>query len=233
MKTDRALSLILIALLFPSFLLAQEKPQPWTLPSNDTYLALIPPPPAMGSIGERADLDAILGAQDHPTPAEVAHAQKSVTYNVFTFSEVLGPDFNPTTHPKTATFFKKLDATVNVPKDFLKASFHRERPYKTFSGQVKELVTEEGGFCYPSGHSTRAWLGALVMGTLDPAHRNAYLSSALQVSQDRIVGGMHYPDDTLEGRLLAEAVFTDLMKNQTFKHDLEELKSAEFQATSK
>jgi acid phosphatase (class A) len=228
-----SLRLLLLALILPCTLLAQEKPQLWTLPSNDSFLPLIPPPPAAGSMAEKADLDSIIGAQDHPTAAEIAHAQKSVTYNVFTYAEVLGPDFNPTTHPKTAAFFKRLDATVNVPKDFLKVTFHRERPYKTFPGQVKELVTEEGGYAYPSGHSTRSWLGALVMGTLDPVHRSAYLSSALQVCQDRIVGGMHYPDDTLEGRVLAEAVYADLMQNQTFKHDLEELKAAEFPSVSK
>jgi acid phosphatase (class A) len=231
MKSHRAL--ILIALLLPFTLQAQEKPLPWTLPPNESFLSIVPPPPTSDSIQEKTDLDVILGAQDHPSAEQIAHAERSVGYTVFTYSEVLGSDFNAASHPKTAAFFKRIDATANIPKDFLKTTYHRERPYKIYPGLVKELVTEEKGFTYPSGHSTRAWLGALVMGTLDPAHRNAYLSSALQVSNDRVVGGMHYPEDTKQARVLAEAIYADLMKNQDFKHDLEELRASEFQTASK
>jgi acid phosphatase (class A) len=111
--------------------------------------------------------------QDHPTRQELEHAEKSVGFTVFSFAEVLGPDFTTESYPETARFFKRLEETANASKNFIKDSYHRDRPYKAFPGQVKELVTEEHGYSYPSGHSTRSWLFALLMGELDPIHRNA------------------------------------------------------------
>ena len=145
---------------------------------------------------------------------------------------ILGPDFTPETHPQTVDFFKRLEDTVNKSKNFLKETYRRARPYKAFSDQVRELVTVEQGYSYPSGHSTRSWLYALVLGTLDPGHRKDFLSYAMQVCQDRVIGGMHYPSDVLESRVLAEEIFQDLLDNKEFMSDLAALHKAEWMEKS-
>lgn len=66
------------------------------------------------------------------------------------------------------------------------------------------------------------------MGTLDPAHCNAFLASAYQVGQDRIIGGMHYPYDVLESRVLAEELFRELLQDKAFITDLESLRRDEW-----
>ena len=222
------LKLLLLLLLPLAALSAKDQPAAWQLPPYETFLKIIPPPPTQGSPAEQADLDGVLAMQDHPTKQELDHAEKSVAFTVFSYSEVLGPEFNAESYPETAKFFKRLETTANDPKNFLKDTFHRERPYKAFPAQVKELVDEEKGFSYPSGHSNRAWLYALVLGDLAPAHRNALLCSAMQVCNDRVIGGMHYPSDMMASRVLAEELHRILLKNPDFTKDLEQLREAEW-----
>lgn len=207
---------------------AKEAPPAWILPPNDSYQQLIPLPPVPGSPAAQADLDAVLALQDHPTKAELDHAEATVGFTVFTYRESLGEVFSAAIYPKTAGFFQQLGEVANARKNYLKDIYKRERPYKAFPGLVKELVTEEHGWSYPSGHSTRAWLFALVLGTLDPPHRNAFLCSAMTVCNDRVLGGMHYPSDMMASRVLAEALYRDLMKDPSFQKDLESLRQSEW-----
>jgi acid phosphatase (class A) len=191
-------------------------------------LQIIPPPPEPGSPAAQADLDTVLAMQDRASADSLAHAQRSVAFTVFSFAEVMGPEFTVANHPETARFFKRLETTANAPKNFLKETYRRERPFRSFPGEVRELVTEEHGYSYPSGHANRAWLFALVLGSLDPGHRKALLASALEVCNDRVLGGMHYPTDVLESRVLAEELFRELMRNPVFSRDLESLRRAEW-----
>jgi len=220
---------ILLLLLLPlAGLSAKEQSPSWQLPPYESLLKIIPPPPAAGSPGEQADLDGVLAMQDHPTHQELDHAEKSVAFTVFSFSEVLGSEFNAESHPETAKFFKRLETTANDPKNFLKDQYRRDRPYKSFPNQVKKLVDEEHGYSYPSGHSNRAWLFALVLGDLAPTYRNAFLCSAMQVCNDRVIGGMHYPSDMMASRVLAEELHRILSMNPDFTKDLETLRSTEW-----
>ena len=151
-----------------------------------------------------------------------------MTYNVFTFAEVRGDSFTRENHLKTAAFFKKVEDTSNTPKNIIKDIIHRERPYKTFSNQVKPLLTIEGGYSFPSGHSMRSWLHALLMGDLDPEKRANYLFCATRVNTDRIIGGMYHPSDAVAGRALAQAIDEALMADSSFKLELEQFRKAEY-----
>ncbi len=229
----RLLPLILTLSFCHPGLLAKEKastpaPAAWKLPDYSNLLTLIPAPPTMGSPAEKADLDGVLAMQNNASPEVIAHAEQTVGFNVFSFSEVLGPQFTPETHPKTAEFFARLETTANLPKNYLKDYYRRLRPYRAFPDLVKVLVTKEDGYSYPSGHSTRAWLFALVLGALDQSDRNDFLSSALQVCQDRVIGGMHFPSDVLESRVLAEEIFANLLVNKDFMADLAKLHREEW-----
>lgn len=220
--------LLLFLILASPFLHAERTG--WSLPPVEGFLGIVVPPPAADTPAGKADLDAVIGMQARRTPAEISHAEKSVGFTVFTFAEVRGEGFTAASYPKTDAFFRKLEDTVNGPKNYIKDIFRRERPYKAFPDQVKALVTIEGNYSYPSGHSLRSWLAALVMGNLDPARRADYLACAMQVNLDRIIGGMHYLTDTVAGRALAEAVYADLMADPGFKADLEQLRNAEYRA---
>ena len=226
-KTIR--TLLLVCLLSSALVPAIRAEQPpWQLPPNAAFLDDLPQPPASGTPAAKADLDYVIALQSQPTKQELAHAEKSVSFSVFTFAEVRGNSFQPASYPKTAAFFKRLEGVANTRKNWLKDVIHRERPYKAYPGQVKALVTVEDGYSCPSGHSLRSWLDALVMGDLDPARRSDYLACAVRVNTDRVLGGMHYPSDTVAGRILAEAIYTALMADDSFKRELEQLRKDEY-----
>ena len=222
------LTILLLAPWRPAPLSAADQPSPWVIPPQETLLHVIPPPPAPGSAAEQADLDGVMALQDHPTKQELAHAEQSVAFSVFTFAETLGPEFNAKRKPRTALFFSQLEATANQAKNFLKETYRRDRPFVAFPSEVRPLVTPEAGYSYPSGHCTRSWLFALVLAELDPPHRASFFRNAIQVGEDRIIGGMHFPTDMMESRVLAVELHRCLMKDPDFRRDLEQLRSSEW-----
>jgi acid phosphatase (class A) len=221
-----ALGLIVLAL--PSLIAGEKSEPPWPMPPKEYFLARIPAPPADDSALDKADLDFTVALQDAATPAEIAHAVQSAGFTVFTFAEVLGPEFTAERYPRTAAFFARLAETANGVKNSLKDHFRRPRPVDGHKGLVKELVPYEDGFSYPSGHATRSWLFALVLGELDPPARPAFLRAAAQVGLDRVIGGMHYQSDVVNSRALAELLFECLQKDAAFSTAVQELKAAEW-----
>ncbi len=201
---------------------------PWPLPPNAWFLARIPPPFTVGSDGDRADLDYSRNAQAAATPEQVAHANATSRFTVFSFADVLGPGFTPADYPETALFFVRLADTANGPKNFLKDTFRRERPFRGHPEAIRRLVPDEDGFSYPSGHSTRSRLFARVLGELDPAKMDAFLKCGDEIANDRIIGGMHYRSDVLASWKLGDLLFAELMKDPGFVKDLAGLKNSEW-----
>jgi acid phosphatase (class A) len=90
------------------------------------------------------------------------------------------------------------------------------------------LVRREPGYSYPSGHTTRSRLCALVLGELDPGKRKEINQVAERVGLDRILAGEHYLTDIEGGRKLAKILYSCLNKNPDFRAELAEVKTAEW-----
>lgn len=229
MKALLRLALLACALTSPLHAEETTKPAPWPMPAMEFFLAQIPPPPKSGSPADQADLDYTLAIQADASPDQIRRAEIVALYfNVFSYSEVLGPKFNPDAYPQTAAFFKRLEVTVNTTKNQLKDHFARPRPVDAHKGLVKQLVPYESGYSYPSGHAARAWLYALVLGELDPADRLAFLRQAALVGYYRVLGGMHYQSDIIASRTLSEMLFAQLQADPDFTKALAVLKAAEW-----
>lgn len=223
-------TLALLLLTLTTILARADETKTWPMPPMDYFLARIPAPPTAGDAMDQADLLYSQAIQAGATPEQIAHAQKMVAFSVFSFAEVLGPNFTAANDPQTAAFFKRVEATANGVKNPLKDHFARLRPVDAHKDTVKALVTYEAGYSYPSGHSTRSWLDALVLGELDPADRFAFIRLAGQVGFDRILGGMHYQTDVIASRALAELIFQSLQKDPDFQKEFEALRTAEWKS---
>ncbi len=228
MKALLHLALVLNLLTFSAW--AEEaKPAAWPMPAMEFFLERIPPPPKPGDSADQADLDYTLAVQANASADEIRKATiVAVLFNVFSYSEVLGPKFTEAAYPQTRAFFKRLELTANNTKNPLKDHFARLRPVDAHKGLVKELVPYESGFSYPSGHTTRAWLYALILGQLDPGDRLAFIREAAQVGAYRVLGGMHYQSDVIVSRTLAEILYAQLMSQPDFVKALDALKAAEW-----
>lgn len=80
---------------------------------------------------------------------------------------------------------------------------------------------------YPSGHSTQAHALAFFYARLFPQLTDALMAAAADIAWNREIAGLHYPSDSLAGKLLASQLVDMLFENATFAA-LAEAAAAEF-----
>ena len=179
---------------------------------------ILPPPPARGSIFEQAEIETILQVQAARTPEEVALAQTIEKDNLFNNACVLGAWFTKKNLPLTAAFFSKVDADVSTVRT--KDIFARKRP-PFVDERVRPCVHVSDTGAYPSGHSLRAWIWAALLSEIFPEHGGDFSERARSVGWARVIGGTHYPSDTIAGQVLAKRIVTELFKNPAVRAEIE------------
>jgi len=195
------------------------KAAPYFDPATIDLKALLPDPPANGSPTTLSEIDLILKKQAARTPEEVARIKREVHLNVYLFDTVLGPWFTAKNAPLTAKLFERVDATEHPVIDTAKKFWDRPRPPKQ-DPRVHPPIGLPKNASYPSGHSTVGDLDALILAELAPDLKDAIIARGLQIGDDRIIAGVHFPSDVAAGRTLAQALFTRLMANPDFQADL-------------
>jgi acid phosphatase (class A) len=159
-----------------------------------------------------ADLETVLQVQATRTPAEVAWAKRIERDSLYDFADVLGPWFTRGNLPFTAEFFEEAGRDLQAASDRTKGLFARPRP-PAVDPRVHPCVSVPASFSYPSGHSTREMVRALLLQEIFPERREELLAWAHRAAWSRIIGGVHFPTDDVGGRLLAEAFVAELLKN--------------------
>jgi len=187
-------------------------------PADFDFRALLPPPPAIGSAQQSAEIDVMLKLQSERTPADVKRIKKESKMTGFIFSECLGSWFNPDDLPVTADFLDKVLVDSKTICSAAKKVFQRERPYLTDS-RIHPCETEDT-YSYPSSHSTRAMVLAMTISQILPDQKSALIALARKIGDDRALAGQHFPSDVAAGRILADAVFQKMMQNPEFQSDL-------------
>jgi acid phosphatase (class A) len=200
----------------------------WPLPPLDYFIHKLPPPPQPGSWRDRMDLSDLVARQQMVTQADLKSIARTYWFTIFTFSDALGPQFTAENYPQTAALFARVIATANFVTSGLKDHYQRPRPFEAHPDQVQLLVRNEPGYSYPSGHTTRGRLCALVLAEFDPSQRGLIVPAAERVGIDRIMAGEHYQTDIAAGRRLAKILFQILCKNQQFQAELATVKAAEW-----
>jgi acid phosphatase (class A) len=221
-----SIGLLLVSVACSSLVTAPKQVQP-TTPSPgylrataEELTAVLPPFPAPGSLEAQADLEAVRQAQIWRTPEQIAWARKIDALDCFDNAEVLGPWFKPENLPRLTALVGKLRGEIYPVMSVSKKHFDRSRPPLVDPG-VHPVVDLPRGSSYPSGHTLMFFSEALVLGEIFPDRREALLERAHRAAWGRIFGGVHFPSDLVAGRLLAEALFADLMKNEEFRAELE------------
>ena len=186
--------------------------------------AVLPPPPAPGSLAARADLETVLQLQASRTPAEVAWARSIVKDQPFYFVNVLGPWFTKENLPVTAAFLKSVTGDLAAVSNGAKDQFARTRP-PYVDAAVHPCVEIPTSASYPSGHTMRAFVWAAVLGEIFPDRQAELNTWAHQVAWGRVMGGVHFPTDLMGGRILAEAVVEALRKNPAYRADIEKCRA--------
>lgn len=188
------------------------------------WAKLLPPPPAPGSIAAQADLETVLHVQDSRTAEQIAWAREVAGDDVFKNARVLGPWFTPRNLPYTAAFFRQVDADSAEAAHGLKKLYPRLRPPWADS-RVHPCIEVAHTGSYPSGHSSRAWMWAELLAQIFPEQRVELYARARAVMWGRVIGGAHFPSDTVAGERTGRALAAELLKNPAVRAALEKCRA--------
>lgn len=189
------------------------------------YRTLVTPPPTDSSIAGQADLETarLFDAQRTPEQAALAkHYEKLTLFVILT--DVLGTECTAENLPHTVEIFKHVWVESRPIVDEAKARWNRPRPYIT-NPALHPAVEKPDNASYPSGHAYSSSLIAVLLSVALPEHAADWQRQADLVRWSRLVGGAHYPNDVVAGKILGEAVARELLKSPKLQHDLEEVRA--------
>lgn len=170
------------------------------------YAAILPAPPAPDTLAGQADLETVQRAQLMRTAEDVAWAKLSdASMHTFMETAVAGEWFTEKNLPYTAEFLNDVMNDGNAAIRQTKSLFARHRP-PLLDKSIEPCVPLAKSFSYPSGHATRAYVWAGVMGDLFPERRAEFEAYASKVAWGRIIAGVHFPTDLAGGRRVADAL---------------------------
>jgi acid phosphatase (class A) len=180
----------------------------------------LPPPPKSGSEAEQKDFKILLDYQEQRTD-EQCHAADLQTSH--TTATLFGPQtgvLSQSELERVDEFGDELIDTVDKASKPFKKRYSRERPYDA-NPEIKPCITIPGGHTsYPSSHAAMGIVLGEFLGRIFPEKADAIHAEAMQVGDNRVLGGVHHPTDIAAGRALAKQIITELMDNQDFTESL-------------
>jgi acid phosphatase (class A) len=186
---------------------------------------LLPPPPAPESNTQKADLSAVLSAQESRTEQQAERAVKDNSTSLFRIADGLfGDQFTPEKLPKVTVFYNHVIGDTVAILASTKDVWNRPRPF-AISADVHAIGELPTSGSYPSGHATRGQLTAIILSNMVPEKSTQLFARGREYGENRVVAGVHFPSDIEAGRLSATAIAAVLMENVQFKNDLNEAKA--------
>ena len=222
MKTRLFFLTLPLLAFFATSLRADETKSSYLAKGQPDAITLLAPPPVAGSTEDTADLETSFQAYRAATPAERAQGIDEIKLTIFHFAPAIGPWFTPGKFPQTEALFKEVEAEAKAVTSHGKKHWQRIRPYHTDPARFPNAIEHEErtDYSYPSGHSTRATVFALLLAELFPDKHDALLALSRDIGWRRVEGGVHYPTDIYAGRVLGQAIVRELLANPVFQHDL-------------
>lgn len=202
--------------------------EPYLAAGHPDGVALLAPPPAPGSEEAAADLDEARAVFKGRTPAEEARATKDAKLSFTLFAPAIGSAFEAGKFPTTFALLQQVKSEIAEVINNSKEHWQRKRPYQL--DESLKLGSPEADYGYPSGHSTRGTVYALILAELFPDKQEAILTVGRDLGWDRVLLGKHFPTDVQAGRVLGKAIVRELMASPSFQRDLAAAKAEIAQA---
>ncbi|MBO6257857.1 MAG: phosphatase PAP2 family protein [Succinivibrio sp.] len=197
---------------------------------------VIPPPPENGSEAAKRDEFYYYEGQKMRDTARwrvaIYDAVKGNNHhNLLTsFEHPFGLMINPEDTPQ---LFKLIRGALNDVETYgtsvLKKQYKRYRPfvYLKQSGKTCEPQKELAysvTYSYPSAHSARGMLTALILAEINPQRSNLILERGYEYGRSRVICGFHWQSDVENSRLLAGVIYSALHGNNAFLKQLKKAK---------
>ena len=212
-------ALLALALVFGCNAFAAE--HPYLTQKQLDITPFMPAPTANGSAEDRAQQLLVIAAQKAASPERIALANSDAEETVYAmFSTILDANFKPANLPLFTAMFERIGETEDAVVDPVKAYFGRIRPFLNNS-DIRPLVKPSKSGSYPSGHTSRSTMMAVVLSSMIPEKRTTIFVRANEYAESRVIGGMHYPNDLEGGRRAGSAMAATLLASPTFNTDFE------------
>ena len=111
-----------------------------------------------------------------------------------------------------------------------KAYYHRLRPFEMYNEHLLSPETESevrGEGSYPSGHTARGWVTALLLAEINPASADTIFARGWMYGESRVIEGAHWQSDVDASRVAASIGYAALQSSPAFREQMERAK-AEF-----
>jgi acid phosphatase (class A) len=187
-------------------------------PSQVDLDHLLAPPPALGSAEETADLAAVVQAEKDRTAQDAVDAEADHQRSVFRFADAMGPGFTADKLPYATKFFKRVYADEEKIVNETKAYFARPRPFIVDSN-LTPMVYPKATPSYPSGHTTFAYVMAILLANMVPEKSVAIFNRAASYGYNRVVVGAHFPTDVEAGRIAGTVIDSVFLHEPRFMTD--------------
>lgn len=189
----------------------------------------VPPPPAPGSAGDRADKAAYAAAINGIGDRNWQRAKSQKSLNLPAYRQQLSCAFGKQLDAQLSPgLFKLLNRSAqdaNMAVNVAKAKFARPRPFTTDGGEACDLMGSPGrpakpGYSYPSGHAATAALWALVLADVAPDRTADLDAFGLETGNLRVACRVHWPSDIAAARTLASQLHRQLAASPAYRADL-------------
>jgi acid phosphatase (class A) len=187
-------------------------------PSQVDLDHLLAPPPALGSQAETQDLAAVMDAEKDRSAEQAVEAEADHDRTVFRFADVMGPGFTPQNLPFATKFFQRVFSDQNKIVQAAKAHFDRPRPYVVDSN-LTPMVYPKATASYPSGHTTFAYVMAILLANMVPEKAVPIFDRAADYGYNRVVAGAHFPTDVEAGRIAGTVIDSVFFHEARFMTD--------------
>ena len=221
-----------IAILVWSWAAFAQEQQTYLTPTEMPDLVkCLPAPPQKGSPAFKYDVARYnSGKQQRQDPARADMAKGDAVWTYEALLGQLSPAFGLTlSQEATPEIWKLLETsllTVDPMRVAPKAYFHRIRPFEYFKEPT--LTGEDAGLrgegSYPSGHTIRSWLSALLLSEVNPARADEIYARAWAYGESRVIAGAHWQSDVDASRAAASIGYSALHTSPAFRVQMEKAK---------
>lgn len=196
---------------------------PYYLAADGIDLRNFPAPPRHDSPEDLAELAQVLAWQAQRTSQDCQRASVEAAGYATSF---FAPPYGPLTDEEATALVEmqeRLFAEVKFFSRQLKEQWQRLRPHLR-SPLVQPCIPLHASASYPSGHAAVAVLASRTFAMIYPERVQLFRERAMQIGDDRVIGGVHYPLDVVRGRELGEMIFRALAENERFLRDVQALR---------
>jgi acid phosphatase (class A) len=195
-------------------------------------LALLPPPPAVGSVEFALDEDvARRSFALRGTPRftlALSDYDLRFPHAAGTFSCALNAPITEQDTPHLYMLLRRTMTDVGLSTYAAKDHYRRIRPFTLnnepiCAPETKAELEKDGS--YPSGHTAAGWAWALILAEISPEQTDAILARGRAFGESRYICNHHWYSDVVWGRFMGAATVARLHADPTFRAAMEAAKA--------